>query len=176
VKPPSVRFNGGQNQSKGDVEMKKFRKQPLVTAGFAILVTALAISSARRAVAQAPFEIEPVALGEIDNARFKIEVKESIVLEQDKLTFQPGATTPWHFHPGPAFVIVDSGAVTLHTDDGCATVYQAGSAFFEKAGQVHRVSNDTEGETVIFGTLLLPVGSPPLVVAPEPEATCRGRR
>ena len=52
----------------------------------------------------------------------KLKVKEPTVLAMDRLRFQPGGSTPWHYHPGAAFVIVTAGAVTEHTDDGCMNV------------------------------------------------------
>ncbi len=55
-------------------------------------------------------------------------------------------------------------------------VTAAGSAFFEEAGRVHRVSNDAGEVAEIFGTLVLPAGVPPVIVAPEPApTTCRGK-
>ena len=59
-----------------------------------------------------------------------------------QVTFAPGESFPWHFHPGPLWGVIVSG--TLTEDEGCGTalnVYPAGSAFSETPGRVHRVFN-----------------------------------
>ena len=143
--------------------------------GIAAVVALLAAGAGYRAAAQAPpVEITSLAVGEIADADIKVRIKQSTVVAVDHLTFQPGGSTPWHYHPGPAFVVIGNGAVTEHDAEGCVTVFPAGSAFFEEAGRVHRVSNETGGVSEIFGTLVLPAGAPPLIVVPEPApATCR---
>src|SRR5262249_8476595 len=63
-----------------------------------------------------------------------------------------GESVPWHFHPGPLWGIIVSGTPT--EDEGCGgnlNVYQAGSAFSETPGRVHRVFNyGTEPVVIVF--------------------------
>ena len=64
------------------------------------------------------------------------------IVSMYQVTFAPGESFPWHFHPGPLWAVVVSGTIT--EDEGCGTalnVYPAGSAFSETPGRVHRVFN-----------------------------------
>ena len=48
------------------------------------------------------------------------------------VTFQPGGSTGWHIHPGPALVTVKTGQLTLHRAKGCRTrTFGAGQTFLE---------------------------------------------
>ena len=60
---------------------------------------------------------------------------------QAELIFQPGGTAGWHIHPGPVVVVIKSGKLTEIHSNGCMTVHDAGSAFFEQPGEVHNVVN-----------------------------------
>jgi quercetin dioxygenase-like cupin family protein len=90
-----------------------------------------------------------------------------------RIEFQPGDTTGWHFHPGPVFAQVVSGAVTLrHAAHGrCLTrVVRAGRGFFEAPGVVHAATNRRADPAVVYATFILPPGAPPSVGAPIPAA------
>ena len=92
-----------------------------------------------------------------------------------RINFKPGDTTGWHAHPGPVFVQVISGAVTLrHAAHGrCfSDVVSAGHGFFETPGAVHAAANHRKVPTVVYATFVLPPGAPPEVSAPIPAA-CR---
>jgi quercetin dioxygenase-like cupin family protein len=79
-----------------------------------------------------------------------------------QLTFQPGAHTGWHTHPGPTFVAVVQGEGTLyHGVSGCpAHKYGAGSGFFQPSSEVHNFRNETSGTVVIHAFYVLPPGTP----------------
>lgn len=79
-----------------------------------------------------------------------------------QLTFQPGAHTGWHTHPGPTFVAVVQGEGTLyHGVAGCpAHKYGAGSGFFQPSSEVHNFRNETSGTVVIHAFYVLPPGTP----------------
>src|SRR5215203_3250906 len=57
------------------------------------------------------------------------------------LTIDPGASLAWHYHPGYAFNVVKSGALTV--EDGCGgeEMLFPGDAFEELDGRVHRAKN-----------------------------------
>src|SRR5438105_5708957 len=64
------------------------------------------------------------------------------IVSMFQVTFDPGESFPWHFHPGPLWGVIVGG--TLTEDEGCGTglnTYAAGSAFSETPGRVHRVFN-----------------------------------
>ena len=85
------------------------------------------------------------------------------------LTFQPGATTGWHVHPGVTLVAVKRGTVTRTLAHGCKRErFQAGQAFVEEPNVVHMVRNKgtVPAETIV--TFVVPVGAPPLTPEPAP--------
>ena len=87
------------------------------------------------------------------------------------VTFQPGGSTGWHTHPGPALVTVSSGQLTLHRAKGCRTrTFSAGQTFLEYGPRdVNLTRNHTGGVTETVVTFLLPVGAPITVDAPAPS-------
>ena len=87
------------------------------------------------------------------------------------VTFQPGGTTGWHVHPGPALVTVKTGQLTLHRAKGCRTrTFAAGQTFLEYGPHdVNLTGNETGAVTETLVTFLLPVGAPLTVDAPAPR-------
>jgi hypothetical protein len=80
------------------------------------------------------------------------------------VTFQPGGSTGWHTHPGPALVTVKTGQLTPH---------RAGQTFLEYGPRdVNLTRNETAAVTETVVTFLLPVGAPITVDAPAP-GNCR---
>jgi hypothetical protein len=45
--------------------------------------------------------------------------------------------------------------------------------FFDEAGAIHRVLNQSFETAEFFGPLILPAGGPPVVQVPAPTGTCR---
>ena len=92
-----------------------------------------------------------------------------------RIDFRAGDTTGWHSHPGPVFVQVVSGAVTLrHAAHGrcLSQVVRAGHGFFETPGAVHVAENPRPAPAVLYATFVLPPKAGPEVSAPIP-APCR---
>jgi quercetin dioxygenase-like cupin family protein len=97
---------------------------------YTALFLALGLLSANIASA---FDFVPFGEGTLPNGN---------IVSMFQVTFAPGESFPWHFHPGPLWGVIVSG--TLTEDEGCGTelnVYPAGSAFSETAGRVHQVFN-----------------------------------
>jgi quercetin dioxygenase-like cupin family protein len=92
-----------------------------------------------------------------------------------RIDFRAGDTTGWHSHPGPVFVEVVSGAVTLrHAAHGrcLSQVVRAGHGFFEAPGAVHVAENPRPAPAILYATFILPPKAGPEVSAPIP-APCR---
>ena len=92
-----------------------------------------------------------------------------------RIDFRAGDTAGWHSHPGPVFVQVVSGAVTLrHAAHGrcLSEVVRAGHGFFEAPGAVHVAENRRPAPAVLYATFVLPPKAGPEVSAPIP-ASCR---
>ncbi len=85
----------------------------------------------------------------------------------------PGGHTGWHYHPGPAFVLVKSGVVTVYSaDDPSCTgkVYSAGQAFIE-GSTPHILRNEGQVDAQLSAAFLVPAGIPQRVDAADP-GTC----
>jgi hypothetical protein len=83
----------------------------------------------------------------------------------------PGGTFGWHSHPGPSFVVVKSGALTLYSgDDPTCTphVVVAGSGFVDDGGDVHVVRNEGSVDAVVYVTSLVPHGAARRIDEPSP--------
>jgi len=112
---------------------------------YGTLLLALGLLSANIASA---FDFVPFGEGTLPNGK---------IVSMFQVTFAPGESFPWHFHPGPLWGVIISG--TLTEDEGCGTalkVYPAGSAFSETPGRVHRVFNYGSEPVVINFTAVVP--------------------
>jgi quercetin dioxygenase-like cupin family protein len=56
--------------------------------------------------------------------------------------YPPGASTAAHHHDGAIFAYVAQGAVITALDDGPEQRFEAGQAWYERPGQIHRVSRN----------------------------------
>ena len=121
----------------------------------------------------APLQIIPQAQGHSTEKHVNLHVNGPSDTLVAKLTFQPGAETGWHIHPGPVVVVVTSGALTETHSNGCTTLHPTGSVFFESAGEVHNATNRTNGVAEVFATFLSPTGAQPLIPVPDPGRACR---
>ena len=92
-------------------------------------------------------DFNPIALGRLPDGSW---------VEQYSVTFYPGESFPWHFHPGPLAIVVTQGDLT--EDRGCGApleVHHAGEAFTEAPGVVHAVTNAGSVPVILYisGTL-----------------------
>jgi len=108
--------------------------------------------------------------GHVHSAGVQLETRGPIDIATVHVTFQPGGSTGWHVHPGPALVTVKTGQLTLHRAKGCTTrTFAAGQTFLEFGPKdVNLTRNETGGVTETVVTFLLPVGAPITVDAPAP--------
>ena len=110
--------------------------------------------------------------------RIKIRVKHESDVVMQHITFSPGGHTGWHSHPGPAVVLVTSGALTLYSGDDptCTGVtYTAGQSFVDPGeGDVHIARNEGEETVGVFVTYFaVPIGGSVRVDVPDP-GNCDG--
>jgi quercetin dioxygenase-like cupin family protein len=109
------------------------------------------------------------------NIKAKIKPSDFVVLG---LRFEPGATTGWHTHPGPAMVVVQEGTFTLYnaSDRRCRPHrYGPGQAFVDQGGgNVHIGRNETDQPVRVVVTFVIPVGAAPITSAPNP-GTCKDK-
>lgn len=83
--------------------------------------------------------------------------------------------TGWHTHPGPSFIVVTQGSVSVYDGDdpACAPhVYTAGTAhnaFVDPGGgHVHVIRNETGSVAKTIAVQLIPAGAERRQDAPDP--------
>jgi quercetin dioxygenase-like cupin family protein len=111
-----------------------------------------------------------LALGTIPNSEF-FDGPATVTVRT--LTIAPGEVLAWHYHPGYAFNVVKSGALTV--EDGCGgeETLMPGDAFEEVDGRVHRAKNlSTTEDVVVYNTFIVPQGNPTTVNIPLNERRC----
>jgi quercetin dioxygenase-like cupin family protein len=145
--------------------MKLYRK--LVLALGAIAVTAVAGTTI--VFANPGTAITTTILGhratltesvQVNQDRVKFQTKDPTDVLVQTITFQPQATSGWHFHPGVVIVVVESGQVTTH-NASCQTVtYGQHESFVESGTDPFMVSNESATDkAVVYATLVVPAGS-----------------
>jgi quercetin dioxygenase-like cupin family protein len=90
-----------------------------------------------------------------------------------RTTIDPGGSTGWHSHPGPAFIVVIRGTLTVYdgNDPTCTPHrYGPGTGFLDPGfGHVHIARNEgTTPVTVVQTYLNVPPGGSPRIDAPAP--------
>jgi len=85
----------------------------------------------------------------------------------------PSGSTGWHSHPGPAFIVVTQGTLTVYdgNDPACTPhQYGQGSGFFDPGfGHVHIARNEGSTPVTVVQTYLnVPPGGSPRIDAPAP--------
>lgn len=86
------------------------------------------------------------------------------VMQFQQIILKQGATTGWHHHDGPAWVILEKGTNVVETHcGGGSEQLPAGAAFIEPTTLIHRVDNYGPGEATIFWATTYPQGGSPIV-------------
>ena len=67
-----------------------------------------------------------------------------------KITAQPGFTTPLHLHPQPGIVYVVRGTLYCETSDGKSLTVGDGESFASSQNTVHYCQNISREEGVVF--------------------------
>jgi hypothetical protein len=87
--------------------------------------------------------------------------------------FAAGGSTGWHTHPGPGFITVVAGAVTLYDGDdpNCTPhTYGVGQGFVDRGfGHVHLARNEGTVQAAVYQVYLnVPPGGASRIDAPNP--------
>jgi quercetin dioxygenase-like cupin family protein len=146
--------------------MKLYRKLVLVLGA----ITVVAATGATIALANSGTLITTTILGhratlsdsvQVNQDRVKFQTKDPTDVLVQTISFQPGGTSGWHFHPGVVIVVVESGQVTTH-DASCQTAtYGPHQSFVESGTEPFMVSNESATDkAVVYATLVVPAGSP----------------
>jgi hypothetical protein len=85
--------------------------------------------------------LDPFFINQPSEMMIRSDARTDFVIQ--RVVSEPGAGR-WHTHTGPSFGIVKYGAVKItrySRKNGCvSTTYQAGQAYYEVAGEVHRAT------------------------------------
>ena len=100
----------------------------------------------------------------------KIQTKGPVDIVSLRVTFaKAGGSAGWHIHPGPVFVVITSGELSVWTEDCEKTVYGVGEAFFEIGPEMSMLvkNEDPDIDATVAGTFIVPVGAAPLTITTE---------
>ena len=96
-----------------------------------------------------------------------LEVSKIVVM---LVRFEPGGSSGWHQHGGPAWVVINSGNLTFYNESCKPQVYQAPSTHFE-SGKIHKAVNEDSEPTEVYATFMLPKDGELQTDVPDP-GTC----
>jgi hypothetical protein len=87
-------------------------------------------------------------------------------------TWQPGATTGWHTHPGHTLITVTAATLTGYEGDDpdCKPhVYTVGMGIVDPGGDhVHNIRNEGPVDASTIAVQVIPSGSSRRIDAPDP--------
>ncbi len=107
--------------------------------------------------------------GETDTEEVELKTKGMWTARVVHFDIAPLGHTGWHSHPGPVFVMVTAGTLTLEQSDGSSAEYPAGTGFVEEPNRVHIARNESATEDLeLDAFILIPLGAPVRVDEPAP--------
>ena len=142
--------------------------------GIALVMASIGVAMATppQGATATPFLRGTLAAGDkINTDELKLKVSDDIDVVTHTVTIAPGGHTGWHKHPGPVFVTVVAGAITLvYADEPDCTpiVYEAGDTFIDGGVRVHIGRNLGSTDLVLSATYLVPVGAGARTDAADP--------
>ena len=106
--------------------------------------------------------------GKTDTYEIKLKTKGLSEARVVEFRIAPGGHTGWHSHPGPVFVMITEGTMTLEQADGSTAVYPAGTGFVEEPGHVNIGRNEGNSDLELVAFILSPLGAPIRTDEPAP--------
>ena len=79
-------------------------------------------------------------------------------LVHQTLHFAPGASSPWHTHPGLLLVTIAEGGYTLRTRDAGEKVYKTGDSFVELPHHLVQAHNTAPENALVLVSIIVPDG------------------
>ena len=102
----------------------------------------------------------------------EVEVRPSLDVATQIITFQPGGQSGWHSHPGPVFITVMSGTMTFYEadDPSCQPIVRtAGQGYLDKGESAHIARNESGAPATNVVTYFAPVGAALRIEQPQPK-------
>jgi hypothetical protein len=103
--------------------------------------------------------------------KLDLDVKPSLDIAVQNITFQPGGQSGWHSHPGPVFIQVVSGTMTFYesTDPTCTPIVRtAGQGYLDLGEHAHIARNETALPAQNVVTYFAPPGAALKIDQPNP--------
>ncbi|MGK6323774.1 cupin domain-containing protein [Sphingomonas sp. DT-51] len=86
---------------------------------------------------------------------------------QARIDIAPGATAPWHRHPGEEVIYVIEGTLEYQLDGQSPATFKAGEVLFIPAGVAHKAHNPGTTNGAELATYIVEKGKPLVTLAPE---------
>jgi quercetin dioxygenase-like cupin family protein len=83
---------------------------------------------------------------------------------QARVEFDPGVTSPKHFHPGEEIIYVLEGSLEYQVEGQPTVTLKAGDVLFIPAGTVHAAKNVGSGNAAELATYVVEKSKPLVVV------------
>ena len=96
-------------------------------------------------------------------------------VQVQQLTLQPGASEPWHTHPGSGLAIIKSGVIEDYEQSGTGCklfVLNTGDSRFDVGNGAHTLINNGKTPAVVVVTGFAPPGNGPVLVAAHKPPKC----
>jgi len=86
---------------------------------------------------------------------------------QARIDIAPGATAPWHRHPGEELIYIIEGTLEYQLEGQAPVRVKAGDVLFVPAGVAHKAHNPGTVNGAELATYVVEKGKPLLVPAPD---------
>jgi quercetin dioxygenase-like cupin family protein len=119
--------------------------------------------------------IPQVTFGQMQGITVEVLQRTSVSDQPDKeaitivATFEPGATTGWHTHPGDEYALILEGALELRSLESDTRVLDHGAAYHNGRGWVHETVNTSDRPARITATFVIDRGQPISIPWSQPE-------
>ena len=129
---------------------------------FATMIAAALVASATvPATAQGQQDVKRTDLQRHD---LSIAGRETV---QARIDIAPGATAPWHRHPGEEVIYVIEGTLEYQLEGKSPVTLQAGQVLFVPSGVAHKAHNPGATNGAELATYIVEKGKPLVVPAPD---------
>lgn len=126
-----------------------------------LLVSALLVAGAASASPAPPAGVKRTDLQRRD---LSIAGRETV---QARIDIAPGATAPWHRHPGEEIIYIIEGTLEYQLEGQAPVTAKAGDVLFVPAGVAHMARNRGTANGAELATYIVEKGKPLLVLADD---------
>jgi quercetin dioxygenase-like cupin family protein len=127
---------------------------------FGIAIAAALIASGS---AVATMQGQGVKRTDLQRHDLSIDNRETV---QARIDIAPGATAPWHRHPGEEVIYVIEGTLEYQLEGKSPATFKAGEVLFIPAGVAHKAHNPGNTNGAELATYIVEKGKPIVVLAP----------